>query len=265
MCPPPAFAIISPMSSASSRESGQAAVEAALTLPLVVFMVLGTMQLFLMFNGRILTQLAAYRAARAGSVNHGNCQRMVDAALLQVIPAVESFMRPGPGTAGAKLAAAYFRRRFNQYNDQISAGGAPVMVNGAVVWLVRDIGPRALAGGQDDDFDMGLPVQRMEVQVIFWFPMRIPFANWVMSKALLAHFNVQAYNYSNPLMAPQRANWQMAGPKSINAAIINEMAMRMNRGEFVFPISASYTMRMMTPLKSSNMFPKNCPPTPAGI
>jgi len=37
------------------------------------------------------------------------------------------------------------------------------------------------------------------------------------------------------------------------------------RGEFVFPISATYTMRMMTPLKANNMIPKNCPPTPAAI
>src|SRR5256885_14487414 len=98
-------------------------------MPLVLFCVLGTVQLFLMFNARILTQLAAYRAARAGSVNHGNCTRMVDAAMLQVMPAIDSFMRPGPGTAGWKLANAYAKRRFNAYNDQLSAGGAPVMVN----------------------------------------------------------------------------------------------------------------------------------------
>ncbi|MBL8954525.1 MAG: pilus assembly protein [Myxococcaceae bacterium] len=252
-------------SARETRESGQAAVEAALTLPLVLFMVLGTLQLFLMFNARILTQLAAYRAARAGSVNHGNCTRMVDAALLQVMPAIESFMRPGPLSAGQKLAAAYARRRFNAYNDQLSDGGKAITVTGTVVWIVRDVGPRPSAGAQDDDFDMGLPVQRLETQVIFWFPMRIPFANWVMSKALLAHYGVQNYTAVNPLMTPQTAGWSSKGATSLNAAIIGEMALRMNRGEFVFPISATYTMRMMTPLKSTNFIFKNCAPTPNSI
>jgi len=252
-----------------TRESGQAAVEAALTLPLVLFMVLGTLQLFLMFNARILTQLAAYRAARAGSVNHGNCERMVHAAMLQVMPAIESFMKPpyggGPNSAGGKLAAAWARRRFNAYNDRLSDGGKAITVNGTVVWIVRDIGPRALAGGQDDDFDMGLPVMRMETQVIFWFPMRIPFANWVLSKALMAHYGLQDYTDVNPLMTPQTARWTAKQGTNLNAAILAEMGTRMRRGEFVFPISATYTMRMMTPLKSVNAAPKNCPPTPNGI
>ena len=76
--------------SAPASDCGQAAVEAALTMPLVLFCVMGTLQLFLMFNARILTQLAAYKAARAGSMNHGNCDRVVDAALVQVMPAIES-------------------------------------------------------------------------------------------------------------------------------------------------------------------------------
>ena len=250
------------------RDSGQAAVETALSMPLVLFCVLGSLQLFLMFNARILTQLAAYRAARAGSMNHGNCARMVDAALLQVIPAIESYMRPGPGTPGAKLAAAYSRRRLNAYNDQLSDGGKVLTVTGTVVWLVRDVGPRPPpvgAGTADDDFDMGLAPMRMEATVIFWFPMRIPFANWVMSKMILAHYNVQDYTNVNPLATPQTAQWRATSPQALNAAIVAEMSTRMQRGEFVFPITANYTMRMMTPAKGANFVIKNCTPTPQTI
>ena len=50
------------------RDSGQALVESALTLPLLVFMVLGTLQLFMMLHARIMTQYAAYKAVRAGSL-----------------------------------------------------------------------------------------------------------------------------------------------------------------------------------------------------
>ena len=42
------------------RQSGQAMVEAALSLPLVVFLVLGTLQLFLMLQARVLAQYAAH-------------------------------------------------------------------------------------------------------------------------------------------------------------------------------------------------------------
>ncbi len=251
-----------------SRESGQAAVETAISIPLVLFCVLGSLQLFMMLNARILTQLAAYRAARAGSVNHGNCQRMVDAALLQVMPAIESFIRPGAGTPGMKLAAAYARRRLNRYNDQISDGGKALVVNGTVVWVIRDVGPRPppIGGGaMDDDYDMGQAPMRMEATVIFWFPMRIPFANWVMSKMILAHYNVQTYTAVNPLLTTQTANWSATAAQTLNSAIVNEMSLRMSRGELVFPIIANYTMRMMTPAKGVNFTTKNCAPTPPSL
>jgi hypothetical protein len=238
-------------------------------MPLVLFCVMGTLQLFLMFNARILTQLAAYKAARAGSMNHGNCDRMVDAALVQVMPAIESFMKPpygvGPNRPGAKLAAAYAKRRNNRYTDQLTDGGKVLAVNGTVIWLVRDIGPRPVAGVEDDDFDMGLTVQRLEVRAIFWFPMRIPFANWVMAKMFLVHENVASYAAVNPLVAAQNARWQSTAAQALDTAIVTEMSGRMQRGEFVFPISATYTMRMMTPSKSVNFSTKNCPPTPATL
>jgi hypothetical protein len=39
---------------------GQAAVEAALTMPLMLFMILGTLQLFMMLQGRLLAEHAAF-------------------------------------------------------------------------------------------------------------------------------------------------------------------------------------------------------------
>src|SRR5688500_7914706 len=67
-------------------ESGQAAVEAALTLPLFMFMILGVLQLFLMLQGRVMAEYAVYRAVRAGSVNHGDCEAMKHAAILSLTP-----------------------------------------------------------------------------------------------------------------------------------------------------------------------------------
>jgi len=57
-------------------ESGQATVEAALTLPLTVFLVLGTVQMFLLLQARLLTEYAAFRAVR----EEGRCA-VVDASV----------------------------------------------------------------------------------------------------------------------------------------------------------------------------------------
>jgi hypothetical protein len=252
---------------------GQAAVEAALTLPLVIFIILGTMQLFMMFNARILTQLAAFKATRTGSVSHGSCQRMLHASILQLLPAMDSYMTPSAGTPGQKLANAFRIRMFNRYSgtrkDLIDKGGSSVNASGTIVWIIRDFGPRrAFAGPMDADFDQNQTmgdIMRLETRLIFWFPMRIPFANWVISKIVLSAWQLETYTYANPLMMTQKANWAGTGAGRPAAAIAAEMAARHATGEYVFPISATYSMRMMTPLKALNAVPKNCAPTPPGL
>lgn len=69
-----------------SREAGQAAIETALVLPLMVFVGLGLLQLTLMQQAKLMTEYAAYCAARAGIVWNGNAERMHDAALVALLP-----------------------------------------------------------------------------------------------------------------------------------------------------------------------------------
>lgn len=268
-------------------------VEAALTLPLVIFLVLGTMQLFMMMHARVLAQYAAYRATRAGSLNHGNCERMAHAAVLSLMPAIETFLRPGPGTASQKLAEAFARHGpipggngNNRYNyratEVLTDGGNNISFTGAIVWIARErptpaeIAARPMQNGQDVNFDMpgsGPPLV-LETRLIFWYPMRIPFANWVMSKMFLANFRLQNYLAQNPLMPVRRSadfagqDWlaTTGGASSVlDAAITAEMAARNNAKEFVFPIEATYSMRMMTPLKQINFQRQHCPPTPNNL
>ncbi|SEU17200.1 TadE-like protein [Myxococcus fulvus] len=71
---------------ASGRQSGQAAVEAAMIMPLAVFMTLGIIQLTLIQHAKLMTEYAAYQAARAGVVWNGNNERMHDAAIIALLP-----------------------------------------------------------------------------------------------------------------------------------------------------------------------------------
>jgi hypothetical protein len=261
------------------RDSGQAAVETALTMPLLLFMILGSLQLFLMLQGRIMANYAAFNATRVGSTSHGNCDRMVDAAVLSVLPTFHPFLtRGGGGTPGQKLAATWDRYRNNTYNNKnVSDGGDNIQFNGAIVWLAREQpraeAIRALRVKQDTEFDQPIEaheagdpnkVRRLEVRLIYWFPLQIPFANWVISKILLVNFSLASYTALNPMMVTEEANWTPgnSGGATLEPAIAAEMVARHARKEFVMPIEATYTMRMMTPAKATNFRTQHCPPTP---
>jgi hypothetical protein len=68
------------------RESGQVAVESALIMPLMIFMTLGIIQLTMIQHAKLMTEYAAYQAARAGIVWNGNNERMHDAAIMALLP-----------------------------------------------------------------------------------------------------------------------------------------------------------------------------------
>jgi hypothetical protein len=254
-------------------DAGQAAVESALTLPLMVFVVLGTLQLFLMLQARILTQYAAFRATRAGSMNYGDCTRMTHAAIASLMPAITSFTgNPGVATPGAKLGAAFGLRSTNQYSAvedrwHVATGAGPP---GDIVWIARTnptVAQVAAYGVQFRDFDQptgNIDAQRLETRLIFWYPMKVPFANWVLSRMVLAQYGLMAFSAANPLMPVFEADWQASG-WAPDAPIASALLTRVTSGEYVFPISANYTMRMMTPVKQSRWTTQNCPPAPAAL
>lgn len=244
-----------------ARESGQAAVEAALTLPLSIFLILGTLQFFLLLQARTLTEYAAFRAVRTGSVKHGNCEAMTHAAIGALLP---TFARTD--------SAAALGRAFRNHRDNLYQAGTDSGHTGAIVWIVRE---RPVGGdiraNEEEVFDAPErytgpnDVVRMEARLIFWYPMRIPFANWVLGRMFLAHMGLRDYTAGNPLMSPRSAQWGSQTGFRLNGLIGGELLSRANRHEYVFPLQANYTMRMMTPPRAQNFTRQNCPPTPEGL
>lgn len=118
-------------------QSGQAAVESALVLPLMVFLGLGLLQLTLMQQAKLMTEYAAYCAARSGIVWNGNTERMRDAALVALLPTLGRTDTP-PELARtwtrARLQDEMLRRLAWPTRDTV----VPAAVNGAPLFgLVR--------------------------------------------------------------------------------------------------------------------------------
>lgn len=242
--------VVRPTPHRRRRESGQAAVESALVLPLTVFMILGTLQLFLVLQARMVTEHAIMRSVRAGSVHFGSCTAMRDAAIVSLLPSIGAFLNPvmPGGTPGAKFANAYQMRANNRYVPRYDGGH-----DQKIIWLWRLSPLRNQLDPTEDDFDDPEGGgYTLEGRLTYFYAMHIPFANWVMSKMFLAHWGMQPYRFQNPLLETQRANWQReanADPIPVGLTVANEMLRRSTASppQYVMPLTASFAMRMMTP------------------
>lgn len=253
------------MPAVTSRESGQAAVETAITMPLALFMVLGTLQLFMLLQGRLFAEHAAWAATRVGAVRHGDCKAMTHAAILALLPSFNSYLGTGtgPGTPQQKLARAFALRTNGKPWDNQYDAGADAPHDRPIVWLFRP-SPRAsqVTRESEDDFDQLTPGggYRIELRLVYWYPLRIPFANWVMATMYRAWFGFQDYRKTNPLIPTRQANWT-ASSRSLNG-FRDEFLERFNREQYVFPVIGTATMHMMTPPRREYFRRQHCDPTP---
>jgi len=183
------------MGDRSRKRRGQVAVEAALILPLLIFVGLGIIQLTAMQHAKIMTEYAAFSAARAGIVWNGSNQRMRDAALFALLP-----------TAGRTddlphLAASAARQRVTDLAIRKLPwdGTAPEEIHGSPLrGLVRvdTLNPteasfqsvqRALRARQPlEEIDFDRTEQEairdagvLTIRLRYWYELRIPFANWL--------------------------------------------------------------------------------------
>lgn len=223
--------------SARGGDSGQAVLEAALTLPLFVFLMLGTMQLFLLLQARVLAEYAVFRAVRVGSTNSASCGPMLDAAVLALLPSFRTYLQGGdPAAELAQDWRRHSRVGGYQYQDRYRAGASVQKTLSRSIVLMQRRFTRGL--GNEQEFDQPGPPQRLEVRMVFWYPMRIPFANWVFSKMVLG------YSAVNPLLVTQKADWRGVGLNGYAGVVAD----RASAGEYVLPIIAEYGMRMMSPV-----------------
>ena len=254
-----------------NSERGQAQIEAVLTLPLMIFMVLGTIQLFMVLQARILAQYAAYSAARVGALSKGDCTAMSQAASLVLLPTLTNTENAG------KLVAAYSGRLKGVAPCPSGACDIPVYkasldgFDGPIVELVRE---RPTAGqiqgpGPDDvNFDDFTQPRAyvLELRMAFWYHLRIPFADWVVSRIFMAHYGLIGSPTFNPLMPisnpandPWNANSRSITDDGYHGPLGARMKSLAGAGHYVVPIIVNATMPMMTPPDKALFAQAQCP------
>ena len=68
----------------------QAMIESAIVIPLMTFLILGVLQLAMIQHARIMTEYAAFNAARAGIVWNADPWIMENAAIVSLMPTYEN-------------------------------------------------------------------------------------------------------------------------------------------------------------------------------
>jgi hypothetical protein len=247
----------------SRPDAGQALVEAALTLPLVLFVMLGTVQLFLMMQARMMAEYAVFKAARAGAMDHGRCLRMKHVMIGALLPTFTRTVSLSGSDHARVLGEAFGARLNGKYSPALDSGH-----DGDIIWLYRERpGPADLARLSDDNFDVllndaqtaaGAEPVRLELRAIFWFPLRVPFAGPVMSRMFLAMFGLRPATGVNPLIVTQQARWS-AELKHLDDDVGAELASRVARGQYEFPVQATHALRMLTPAYASDFVTARCP------
>jgi len=284
----------------------QAAVETAIIMPLMVFMLLGIVQLTLIQQARLMTEHAAFNAARAGIVWNASQDKMVNAASVTLVPALPIVKKGdflGSLVSFAKWALVI---KGSQYADKgiasleglgkmlnINVGGIPdVSVVQVTVINPRDgnwdkIPDVIKVGGKDGkelDFDY-VPsdatttdaknireVNRLTIRTRFLYPMRIPFANYIIHTAWMAQAaGVELTGpIDKPMMKGQLWNEQSRARQTIEGRLpqvdptqilfgdkdkntLKALWELNKRGLYLIPLRATYSMRMQSNIFRDNL------------
>ena len=261
-------------------------VEAAIVMPLMVFVILGVVQLTMIQHARIMTEYAAYNAARAGIVWNGDPWVMENAALISLLPTYEGLGDEMGLTDPMRVMEAIARRALLYQVNRRLSGFALEVLGGPLSSAIRRIfggdGPsvvevtvlnptrRDFGGRQELDFDdIGTDgraaslreANRLTVQVRYLYIMRVPFANWVMHHAWLsqrAGIALPGAIWNPQADSPGATGFSAEDYEATYADIarglrgedrvLRDVARAGREGAYIIPLYATYTMRMQSNL-----------------
>jgi hypothetical protein len=215
-------------------ESGHAAIEAALILPALVGLILCAIQIAQIEQARLLTEYAAFNAARAGVVHDGDNGKkgtdgpMRDAAALSVLP--------GFGRTDGLAALGKAWAEFELADRAFQIAGLP-LVQVTVLNPHRADFPRfgQHLDGQELDFDDVRPevvdATLLSIRVRYLYELRVPFAGRLVHRLWLARRALAGKPEKN------------GPPDDLPLAAL---AVAARQGRCFLPVDAFYTMRMQS-------------------
>jgi hypothetical protein len=255
-------------------------VESALVIPVMVFLILGILQLGTLHHARLMTEYAAYRAVRAGIVNGGDCETMKDAAYVAVLPTL------GPPASGevqgrvdtlvnvAKVHDAYTlgtNAEQNQRYQQVDLERVRVEVlnprRSQLGTLFASYGSHMQ--GRELDYDDMRNAQVIEanlltVRITYFYEMRIPFANWQLHAFYMGREALNGLAMRGVNFTTQRVNGGSLTKHLEDAGASQDddhqkIRTLANSNVFAIPVIATYSMRMQSNLLNSGAHgPTSC-------
>ena len=184
-------------------ESGQVEVESAIVLPMVVFLLLGLLQMGMLGQARMFSKYAAYRAVRTGALrpalnSSDYTGRMEMAALAAALPILGyTTLGSGNWTVGKTDTATGWIRKWMLpgfsgagflSNRIMATGGLMKYMNVTVCGPTRQMvsegiyndegGRRIVAFDNPKVAGKGINT-KLRIRLIMNYPLVIPFANWV--------------------------------------------------------------------------------------
>lgn len=242
-----------PLRAGTETQSGQAAVESAIVLPLFVFLILGILQLGLMHQARLMTKYAAYKAVRAGSLHNANVDEMEKAALAVLLPMVGT--RTG-GQDGIEVIrpvgnANEFETKWSELSTNEMPGVALKYAEVTICGPTKEDIPASSAELDFDDPKNTAPDgwreslrTKLRVQVTFNYRMIIPFADWVIYHAARGREVASVLRMGKMKQAEinkvQGRRFASAGKSE---STYDDAAAQ---DVYIMPIRATYTMRMQS-------------------
>jgi hypothetical protein len=237
----------------AGAQSGQAAVESAIVLPLFVFLILGILQLGLMHQARLLTKYAAYKAVRAGSLHNANVEEMEKAALAVLLPLL-SARSQGEGGIEFVRPVGSAQEFSTKWNEVVTNQMPGVALKYAEVTVCGPTREDISASSPELDFDDPKNTSpsgwresqrtKLRVQVTLNYRMIIPFADWVIYQSARGRQIPSMLRMGKVTAAEQAKTSRRKFASASTPAGTYESAAA--QGVYIMPIRATYTMRMQS-------------------
>jgi hypothetical protein len=240
-----------------SREGGQSTVEAAIVMPAMVMLVLGILQLTMVQHARIMTDYAAYCAARAGIVFNADRDAMTRAAQVALLPTM------GRTDTLSNVMNASASTLAREIGERL-----PVQLP---VVTVEVLNPKpddfsgtnsAHLGGSEIDFDdirtTASRATLLEIRVRYYYNMKIPFVNQMLQTLFFAQKGNAWAVWNKSGLAGQNPVLLSSGEHQVSQSMFvsggktlvpeaGKLVMAANTThKYYFPLQATYTMRMQS-------------------